>query len=49
MTWCLLTDTDGDEEGNVGEHLPKNIPEVSLTAAVAVLHELSAPQNCTGT
>lgn len=47
--WCLLTDTDGDEEGNVGEHLPQNIPEVPFTAAVAVLHELSAPQNCTGT
>lgn len=45
---CLLTDTNGDEEGDIREHLPQDIPEVSFTAAVTVLHELSAPQNCRG-
>ena len=44
---CVLTDTDSDEEGSVREHLPQYIPEVPLTAAVAVLHQLCAPQNCT--
>lgn len=44
-TWRSLTDADCDEKGDVGEHLPQNIPEVSFTAAVAVLHQLSAPQN----
>lgn len=44
----LLTDADGDEECDIREHLPQYVPEVSLSTAVAVLHQLCAPQNCKG-
>lgn len=43
----LLTDTNGDEEGDIRDHLPQYVPEVPFTAAVAVLHQLGTPQNCT--
>lgn len=41
-----LTDAYSDEESDVGEHLPQDVPEVSLSPAAAVLHQLCAPQNC---
>lgn len=44
----LLTDADRDEERDICEHLPQDIPEVPFTAAVAVLHQVSAPQNYRG-
>lgn len=43
----LLTNTNSDKEGNIGDHLPQHVPEVPFTAAVAVLHQLRTPQNCT--
>lgn len=43
----LLTDTNGDKEGEIRDHLPQYVPEVPFTAAVAVLHQLGTPQNCT--
>lgn len=42
----LLTDTNSDEECDVRDHLPQYVPEVPFTVAVAVLHQLGAPQNC---
>lgn len=43
----LLTDTNSDKEGDIRDHLPQYVPEVPFTAAVAVLHQLGTPQNCT--
>lgn len=43
----LLTDTNSDKERDVCDHLPQHVPEVPFTAAVAVLHQLGSPQNCT--
>lgn len=42
---CLLTDANRDEECDICEHLPQDIPEVPFTTAVTVLHQLCAPQN----
>lgn len=54
MSFCLtierlLTDTKGDEECDIGEHLSQYVPEVPFSTAVAVLHQLCAPQNCRDT
>lgn len=46
MIECVLTDTDSDEECDVCDHLPQYVPEVPLSTAVTVLHQLCAPQNC---
>lgn len=43
---CLLTNTNSDEECDIRDHLPQYVPEVPFTAAVTVLHQLGAPQNC---
>lgn len=43
----LLTDTNSDKERDIRDHLPQYVPEVPFTAAVAVLHQLGSPQNCT--
>lgn len=47
ISGCLLTDANRDEERHVCEHLPQYVPEVPFSTAVAVLHQLCAPQNCT--
>lgn len=40
-----LTDTQGDEENDIGDHLSENILQVHLSAAVPLLQETCAPQN----
>lgn len=42
----VLTDANSDEERDICEHLPQQVPEVSFTTAVTVFHQLCAPQNC---
>lgn len=39
----VLTDTQCDEEDDVGDHFSQDVPQVPLSAAVTVLHQLSTP------
>lgn len=41
----VLTDTQCDEEDDVGDHFSQDVPQVPLSAAVTILHQLSTPQN----